>query len=97
MTQLNLDIERFRKIHPKVDHSKKQTVPINIYAVQPVKDECDVEQYLTNEDKIKKLRIELNEQMEWALQTKKDSPNFANAWDIVNEIENTIDHLKEKC
>ena len=23
MTQVNLDIERFRKIHPKVDHSKK--------------------------------------------------------------------------
>lgn len=97
MAAIKEEIEMYRDIYPQyVDH-KYFDKPMPDLDTTPVKEECEVEQVWNIKVNIMKLREQLNEAMIDAKRAQKGSKEAALAWDIVEEIEAGISHLKSRC
>ena len=52
---------------------------------------------LSVDDRIEKARNELAKHIEYALKLPKGNAQNASAWDMVEELEAEISHLKARC
>ena len=88
MVKVARDIEQFRRENPELGVPKMTSFPIEeLENVEPYNVECDFEEMLSVDDRIDKCRVELTEQITYAMTTQKGTSKAAQAWDTVEELE----------
>lgn len=97
MDKFARDIEQFRKQNPLYQPPNPSDVQINLSEVEAEVLECDFAEMLSVDDRIEIARNELAKQIEYAQKLPKGDAQCASAWDMVEELEAEISHLKARC